>query len=115
MKEIDGDLLFSEVDHNNFTHATARLAGDLAVEGLRSSEDAWIASMAVTSTPVAVAKGGFEVSLQATTAYDAEILADIAGPACRGLVVQEASTTTPHPSVEDVVMLLRSGKMAQSA
>ena len=115
MKEIDGDLVFGEVDHNNFTHATASLAGKLAVDGLRSSGDAWIGSMAITPTPVALAEGGFGVSLHTTTAYDAEMLTEMAGTECRLLTVDQTTAAVHHPSVEGVVTALRSGKMARSA
>ena len=107
-------MVFGEVDHTNFTHAAARLAGDLVVEGLRASEDPWIASMSVAAAPVALKGGGFGVRLQTTTSYDAEILEEIAGPTCRGLTVELAGRAALHPSVEGVVARLSSGAMARS-
>ena len=116
MNEIDGCLLFGEVNHSNFTRATAQLAGDLAVEGLRASEDPWIASMDVVARPVALRDGGFGVSLHTTTAYDAEMLREMAETSlCRGLSVQCAEQPALDPSVESVVARLRSGTMARSA
>lgn len=115
MNGIDGRLLFDQVDHGNFTHATATLAGSLALDGLRSSEDPWIASMPVASATVALPDGGFGVVLRTATAYDKEVLEDIAGSECRTLTIEAAGRAAMHPSVEFVVAALRSGAMARSA